>query len=266
MDDETLDHIVPAETGDGSTTLIDQRREISYRSQHGAIQESKHVFLEGTGIVDRNGPWRVVELGFGAAVNFVQTVRAFRDDFSALRLIYHSIDWRPVTSEHLAFHGHEESADKGDDEQPDPENEAAEMARSAVDAIHGGDGPVTTVESEDGKIVLHLHARPWEDAKLTGIGAHAFYHDPFSKRINPESWTAASFVRAKKAMAPDGRLATYSAATSVKEAMFEAGLWVASAPGPGRKREMTVASPSRAVLERAADLEMLDRAKYLGES
>lgn len=248
--EDNLDHVIPVETEDGSTTLHDTVREVSYRSHHGAVQESQHVFLEGTDIIKRTGVWRVAELGFGAAVNFVQTVAAFRDAApAAIRLVYHSVDWRPVTGEHLNFQ-------RGD---------AGELARNAVEAIHGGDGPVATVESEDSKVVLHLHAKPWEEARLAGIGAQAFYQDPFSKRVNPDAWSVDTFERAGKAMAPDGRLATYSAATSVKKAMFEAGLWVASAPGPGRKREMTVASPSRRILEADERLDVLDRDKYIDE-
>lgn len=262
MSDEefSLDDVVAFETGDGSMTLHDRERNIHYRSRHGAIQESKHVFLEGTDIAGRDGIWRVVELGFGAAVNFVQTVEAFRASPRAIRLVYHSVDWRPVTPEHLDFYGEIEESD--DDEELVPKG--PRWARQALEAVHGGQGPVATVESEDQRVVLHLHAKPWEEAQLTGLGAQAFYQDPFSKRVNPESWTADSFKRAKKAMATDGRLATYSAATSVKTALFEAGFSVASASGPGRKREMTVASPSKSALERDERLELLERGKYLG--
>ena len=117
--------------------------------------------------------------------------------------------------------------------------------------------------SDDGAISLRLDARQWAETDWAGFSAHAFFQDPFSKRVNPEGWTTEAFSRAKAAMDETGRLATYSAATSVKRAMFEAGLWAASAPGPGRKREMTVASPSRQVLEADDMLEVLEREKYV---
>lgn len=242
---DKLENITPFETGDGSLTLYDEERDIHYRSFHGAISESRHVFLGATGLLERRGVWRVGELGFGAAVNFTQTVKAFRGDAGVERLVYHSVDWRPVTADHLAFH----------------EGEGGELARRAVTAAHAGDGPVIRIESEDGAIELVLHARPFEDVDFGDLGAQAFYHDPFAKRVNPQGWTADAFRRAKAAMEPTGRLATYSAATSVKRAMFEAGFVVATAPGPGRKREMTVASPTA---ESLAGLELLDREKYLG--
>ncbi len=245
---DDLQQVVPFETDDGSMTLHDRERNVHYRSYHGAVTESRHVFLEGTALLERRGEWRVAELGFGAAVNFAQTVEAFRADDGVNRLVYRSVDWRPVTPGHLEFHN----------------GEGGELARQAVAAVHAGQGPVVEVQSDDGAVSLALYAMPWEEVDWSGFSAHSFYQDPFSKRVNPEGWTAQSFVRAKAAMDGTGRLATYSAATSVKRAMFEAGLWVASAPGPGRKREITVASPSREVLEGDERLEVLGREKYVG--
>ena len=247
MDPADLKNVVPFQTGDGSMTLYDRQRDIHYRSWHGARSEARHVFLGSTGLLERHGEWRVGELGFGAAVNFVETVQAFRQTDHARRLVYHSVDWRPVTSEHLAFH----------------DGAAGQLARRAVSQFHRHRQRRVVVVSDDEAIELHLHAICWEDVELEGLGAHAFYHDPFSKRVNPQAWSAHSFVRARAAMDSRGRLATYSAATSVKRAMFEAGFFVATASGPGRKREMTVASPSREALE---SFELLDRQRYIGES
>ena len=246
---DDLQQVVPFETDDGSMTLHDRERNIHYRSYHGAITESRHVFLGATGLLERRDQWRVAELGFGAAVNFTQTVAAFRDDDEVERLIYRSVDWRPVTPGHLNFH----------------DGEGGQLARLAVEKYHAGQGPVVEVESEDGSISLTLYAKPWEEVDWSGFEAHSFYQDPFSKRVNPEGWTQESFERAKASMAAEGRLATYSAATSVKRAIFEAGMWAASAPGPGRKREITVASPSRVALESDESFEVLDRARYLDE-
>ncbi len=247
MTDIDLSNIKPFETRDGSTTLYDEVRDIHYRSWHGAVSESRHVFLDGTALKDRGSRWRVAELGFGAAVNFTQTVQAFRSCEAAVQLIYHSVDWRPVTADHLGFH-------KG---------EAGTIARRAVDKYHSDGQSLITVRSDDEAIELHLHAQPWDDVNLAGFSAHAFYHDPFSKRVNAEAWSAESFARAKAAMEEGGRLATYSAATSVKRAMFEAGLSVATAPGPGRKREMTIASPVPDALD---GLQLLDSSRYLKTS
>ncbi len=246
---DRLEEVVVYETDDGSMTLHDRERNIHYRSYHGAISESRHVFLGATGITEVRGTWRVAELGFGAAVNFRQTVEAFRQSEGAESLRYHSVDWRPVTASHLEFH----------------EGEAGEMAREAVRRVHDHEGSDRVcITSDDGAIELWLYAQPFEEVDLSAVEAQAFYQDPFAKRVNPEGWSVESFGKARQAMDKRGRLATYSAATSVKRALFKAGFSVATAPGPGRKREMTVASPSREVLEEAG-LEILSRDKYVSE-
>ncbi len=245
---DALDEVVAFETDDGSMTLHDEERNIHYRSYHGAKSESRYVFLGATGLTEVVGHWRVAELGFGAAVNFCETVAAFRQKERATRLSYHSVDWRPVTPGHLAFH----------------EGEGGDLGREALEVLHGDEAlKEVRVESEDGAIELVLYARPFQEVDLRGVEAQAFFQDPFSKRVNPGGWTREVFEQARSAMEESGRLATYSAATSVKRALFEAGFWVASAPGPGRKREMTVASPSREVLE-DLEVEVLSREKYLG--
>ncbi|RAL22824.1 hypothetical protein DL240_07990 [Lujinxingia litoralis] len=228
-DEGGLQGVVPFETSDGSLTLYDQERDVHYRSRHGAVSESRHVFLEGSGLVSRPGEWRVLELGFGAAVNLTQCVQAFRQSPRATRLIYHTVDWRPVSAEHLAFH----------------EGEGGELARAVADAAQACAGEAVRALSEDGAIEVVLHAAPWQQVRLPeGFCVDAVFHDPFAKEVNPEAWSPACFAWSLRASSPDARLATYSAATAVRQAMVEAGWVVARARGPGRKREMTVAAPA----------------------
>ena len=66
-------HIHRYDTEDGSTTLYDSQLDVHYRSTHGAKTESMTVFIHGTRLPQRQRPWTVLELGFGSAVNFMQT-------------------------------------------------------------------------------------------------------------------------------------------------------------------------------------------------
>ncbi|RDV38564.1 hypothetical protein DV096_07055 [Bradymonadaceae bacterium TMQ3] len=215
------------ETADGSKTLVDVERGVHYRSRHGAVQESRHVFVEGSGLIARAGTWRVLELGFGAAVNLVETVRAFRESDEAKRLVYHTVDWRPVGPEALAFH----------------EGEGGALAREVAAKATKRSGEAVRALSEDGHVEVVLHAMAWDEVRLgEGEEVDAVYHDPFAKEVNPEAWTPACFAWSRSWAAPHARLATYSAATAVRQAMEEAGWKVWRAKGPGRKREMTVAT------------------------
>lgn len=249
-----LEHVVAVETADGSYTLFDEERGIHYRSQHGAKQESEHVFLGATGLLEIEGPWRVGELGFGAAVNLTNTIRAFRSGaYGGERLEYHTVDWRPVTGEHLGFHT----------------GEGGELARALVDAFHEGEASqeaeasMVSVESDDGLIRVVLYGMAWEGVDFGAFEADVFFHDPFSIRVNPEAWTKEVFRWERDVLKEGGRLATYSAASAVKRAMFAAGFEVATYPGPGRKREITVASQCRESLEELGrGAEVLARSRY----
>jgi tRNA U34 5-methylaminomethyl-2-thiouridine-forming methyltransferase MnmC len=228
------------ETGDGSKTLHDRDRDLHYRSTHGARQESNHVFVHGTGLTEVAPPWTVLELGFGAAVNFTGTVSALPPDG---RLTYHAVEYAPVEPEYVGFH----------------EGLGGDIAAEALRRVNRGDEEVVVV-SGDGCIELHLHLLEWTEFRVAGVTADAVYFDPFGPRNEPDSWTARCFEVARDHMGPEAVLGTYSAASDVKRAMFEAGLHVASAPGPGRKREVTFASLSREALQ---SYELLSRDTYL---
>lgn len=234
------------ETNDGSKSLYDSKRQLHYRSRWGARAESRHVFVEGTGITSSASPWRVLELGFGAAINFGQTVAALCEGDGG-RLEYHAVEYALVAPNDLSFHA----------------GVAGRVARRALKRVGRGDGPVR-VEELEGRVVLWLHPIDWLDFDRPELSADAVYFDPFGPKSEPESWTADCFATARRHMAPKAVLGTYSAATAVKRAMFAADLEVATAPGPGPKREITFASPSRERLEARTDIELLDRQDYLG--
>jgi tRNA U34 5-methylaminomethyl-2-thiouridine-forming methyltransferase MnmC len=149
----------------------------------------------------------VVELGFGAGTNFETVVQKAAE--SQVRVDYWAVERAPVPAELVCADGR-----------------AARIAREALSRASTGEGPIVTAGG--GEITLHLVVGDWIGAPLPG-DADAVFFDPFAPTVEPDSWTV---------------LATYSAATDVREAMTEAGLAVASLPGPGAKREVTVAALS----------------------
>lgn len=238
------DQVEVVETGDGSHTLFDRERDVHYSSLHGAVDESRHIFVEGTGLSDRQPPWHVLELGFGAGINFVETCRALRSHTEMGKLIYHAVDYAPVSPESVEFH-----------EMTD--GSLVTRVLAAVDL----ERPTTVeVASSDERIELHLHPQSWLKLDLPDFRADAVYYDPFGPKSEPDSWTSACFEVAKRHMRAEALLGTYSAATRVKRAMFEAGFSVASASGPGPKREITFASRDPKNL---SAYDILNRADYL---
>jgi len=73
--------------------------------------------------------------------------------------------------------------------------------------------------------------------------ADAIFHDPFSPRVNPELWTFEFFQKLRSIIKRDGILATYSAASPVRKALWMADFGVKEGVAVGRKSRSTVASP-----------------------
>lgn len=217
-----LDDLEPVPTGDGSTTWRQKGRGITYRSHYGAHTEARHIYLEGTGLIRRPGPWSVLELGLGVATNFQLTAHQALQQGLPLR--YTAVEARPIPAQLL----------QGQDIP-------SQMARQVLEALRAG---ATLATERRGELTLTVHRALWLQAPLGELAVDAVYYDPFSPRDDPQSWCEQSFAVAARCMAPHAVLGTYSVAKRVRRAMRAAGLHVASAPGPGRKWEITFAALS----------------------
>ena len=72
--------------------------------------------------------------------------------------------------------------------------------------------------------------------------AEAIFLDPFSPPKCPQLWTVEFIKLVSSCLAPQGRLATYSASAAARYALQEAGLHLGSITGAGRKSPGTVAA------------------------
>lgn len=255
---EKTKQCMPVQTEDGSWTLYDPLLDVHYRSMQGAHSESKYVFLEGTGMLQRPAPWTIIEMGLGGGVNFLQTAQHFVEQTTSGILQYHAIEYAPIDPALLETPGY---ADWALEEHVQLLQRALTSARQAILQRQETQRTVTTYDSTH-SIELYIYPSPWEDADLQDVHAQAVFHDPFGPRTNPEAWTTDCFHWLWKHMQEDGILATYGAASHARRAMVEAGFYIAKAPGNGRKREMTLASPTPSPLER---FKQIPRSKYVRE-
>ena len=199
-------------TRDGSLTYRHLELGVTYRSLGGASSESDYVFVAGSGLLARPGDWRVLELGFGSGLNFARTL---------IHLGSRALDYLSC--------------------EPEPLDPALWLVPP--------EWQDSTLE-ERGRVRRRLCGR-WQDCQLPADYFHAYFHDPFDPRTAPDCWTVDCFAWADQALAGDGVLATYGAATAARRAMREAGLAVGVLPGTGGKREMTVASKNPAAISHA---------------
>lgn len=232
--DETFPERRVEATEDGSRTLFDPSVRQSFHSRHGALAEARHVFLEASGVAERlaNGRGaRVLEVGFGSGLNFLLTADAAVEH--GARLEYRALERRLPTStllrqlEHGRHLRHPELA------------EALIAARARFD----DEAPLGPWAPELPGVALTLELGDATAATLERSWADAVYHDAFSPSVNPELWSATFLQELVAALAPGGRLVTYSVQGEVRRRLAALGLSVEKRPGPpGGKREALVAT------------------------
>ncbi len=205
-------------TADGSTTLLDKDKQVTYHSVHGAVQESVHVYI-------RNGleqflylnEIKVLEMGFGTGLNAILTW-----NFAHLhkkKIEYTTFEKFPLEADLVRFLHFEK----------------------------------TTDEAEK---LLQLHKTSWRLAtrlsdffSLTKLNDdflnctfqskfHLVYYDAFAPSAQPELWTPSIFELIYNALCSDGMLVTYCAKGQVKRDLKTVGFYVEALPGPPGKREM----------------------------
>ena len=201
---------------------VSARYDDPYYSLADGLAETRHVFLEGNGLPGRFRPgFRVAELGFGTGLNALATWLSWRAAGidAALSFTSFEVDLLPPDAIATALSAF-----------PDCAPHAAAVAQAA----HGEDalpGLALTVIRGDARITLPA----WRGT------ADAWFLDGFAPARNPEMWEPSLLAQVRRATAPGGTAATYSAAGGVRRALSDAGFVVARRPGHGRKRHMTVA-------------------------
>jgi tRNA U34 5-methylaminomethyl-2-thiouridine-forming methyltransferase MnmC len=203
---------------------VSRRFDDPYFSLQGGLAETRHVFLAGNGLPGRARPgFRVLELGFGTGLNFLVTLKAFREAGVEGPVRFTSVEGFPMGAGDRA---------RALAAFPEVAGEAAELA-AALERPGPWDfgGVVLEIVEGDARETL---------PKWDGV-ADAVYLDGFSPAKNPEMWEPELLREVAGRIVPGGTLATYTAAGFVRRALAEAGLEVERRPGFGTKRHMTVA-------------------------
>lgn len=222
-------------TGDGSLTLHSERYGQAYHSLHGAVTESKHVFLEASGLGERlaaGSPSRVLEVGFGTGLNFWLSADAATA--TGTRLEYLSLEHDLLAADDVA------SCDYGCHLR-DPQVLDSYLVQRA-DLPDTGSVRLQLAPN----VTLRLLLGAAERQRLPLAWADAVYHDAFSPEANSELWTEEFLGSLVSSLKPGGILVSYSVKGEVRRTLERLGLVVQRLPGPpGGKRQMLRASRPR---------------------
>ncbi len=201
-----------------------------YYSRADGRAETAHVFIDGNRLRQRWPAMKsciIGELGFGTGLNFLETVRQWRELAPPeARLEFVSFERHPLAAADMA---------RALARWPQLAEEAARLAglwRDEPPALNATFAP-------DIRLTVHFGDA---NAIVPGLNltADAWYLDGFAPAKNPELWGGDLMRAVFAATRPGGTFATYTAAGWVRRYLQAAGFEVTKQPGFARKRQMMV--------------------------
>lgn len=213
-------HIV--DTGDGSHSLYVPALDEQYHSRHGALQESRHVFIAKgwDAVVEGRKSLRILEIGFGTGLNALLTVAA--GAAQEVEVHYTGVEAYPLSWEEARLLNY--ASQMG-------EVEAAGWFAALHRAAWGED-----VVIREGFVLHKLRGKIEEFVLAEPVDL--IYFDAFAPTKQPELWTVGVFERMRGMLRAGGLLTTYCSKGDVRRAMLAAGFRVEKVGGPVGKREM----------------------------
>jgi len=207
-------------SGDGSGTLYSKEMQESYHSLNGALQESKHVFIEAGLKQCQKKSIQLFEIGFGTGLNALLTWAEAKRNH--LDITYTAIEAFPLPPETTAALGY-------DSLEPTLQKEAFHQLHSAVWN--------KTVVLE--KNCFSLHKMEGDFTANTLLSKFdLLYFDAFAPDKQPEMWEEHLFARLYERLNVGGILVTYCAKGEIRRRLQRCGFKVERIPGPPGKREM----------------------------
>jgi len=206
-------------TSDGSHSLkIDEIGE-TYHSVHGAIQESKHVFIDaGLNYFSDKEEINILEIGLGTALNAFFT---FIEN-KKIKINYTAIEAYPLDLNLIEHFNYSEQLNATD-------------IQEKFRLFHTCDWDKIIPFSN--LFYFQKHHIKLQDCELNP-NIDLVYFDAFAPRVQPEMWESSVFEKLYNKMNSKAILVTYCAKGEVKRTLKSVGFKVETLQGPPGKREM----------------------------
>ena len=210
-------------TEDGSKTLFNETIGEHYHSTRGALQESKHVFLQAglvhTASLFPEQELSVLEVGFGTGLNFLVSMNYALDHQISLR--YTGVEAFPITDEELG------STDYQNYVKPELWDAFSSKYNSCIDQR---------------QVLLPGQSLEILNQGIAAVPAvqnyHLVYYDAFSLQYQPEMWSNEVIEHTASFLQPGGVFVTYAITGNLKRALTSFGFKVEKLVGAPGKRQM----------------------------
>ncbi len=207
-------------TADGSHSLYVSDIDETYHSRHGALQESKYVFIDqGLKHVKRDCI-NLLEVGFGTGLNALLTAIYAREN--NIKIVYQSLETLPLKLELMQLIAVENTIGVGNRDLFLSLHDAAWNEEVIIDEF----------------FTLKKIQSSLQDFDAGDMRYDLIYYDAFGPRAQPEMWEAALFNKIASFTIENGVFVTYCAKGQVRRDLIAAGFNMSRLPGPPGKREM----------------------------
>lgn len=209
-------------TADGSHSILVKELGEQYHSLHGAVQESRHVFIDAGlhAVKQQKKAVRMLEVGLGTGLNALLTLVESRKQH--LMIQYTAVEAYPLPLEIIKQLNY-------------PSIIGNALCADYFMHIHSCNWNETTQITPN--FLLQKTNAKIQEYALDDI-YDLIYFDAFAPLVQPELWTEQVFSKLYAVMSSGGSLVTYCAKGEVKRTLTKVGFAVQSLPGPPGKREM----------------------------
>lgn len=200
-----------------------------YHSENGGLDQARRVFLHGCGLPEAwagQSQWRILETGFGFGLNFLVTWAAWRADPERPTLLHFvSTEAWPVSAADLL---------RATSVHP----ELAPLAEALHQQWWGLLPGVHRLRFDEGRVLLTLYVGDTQAMlRQQNLTVDSVYLDGFSPQRNPESWDLHTMKAVARCCRRGTRLATWTIARAVRDALTQCGFEVTRVPGVPPKRD-----------------------------
>jgi tRNA U34 5-methylaminomethyl-2-thiouridine-forming methyltransferase MnmC len=210
-------------TADGSNTLFSETIGEHYHSAHGALQESKHVFI-AAGLQhaiekNPNQAINILEVGFGTGLNFILSFA--HCEANNIHLNYTGIEAFPLTRDTIEETDYAKYVSPKIWEKFINKYDATLLAKQNLSSLCQLTIAHTTLIAFNSKEKFDV-----------------IYYDAFSVQHQPEMWTNEMIAHACSFLKVGGIFVSYAITGNLKRAVKACGFTIEKLPGAPGKREM----------------------------
>ncbi|HEY5328204.1 MAG TPA: tRNA (5-methylaminomethyl-2-thiouridine)(34)-methyltransferase MnmD [Mucilaginibacter sp.] len=211
-------------TADGSNTIFNAQVGEHYHSKHGALQESRHVFIN-SGLqyfLDKQAAKAsisILEVGFGTGLNFLLSADFCVD--KGVTLDYTGIEAYPLSSEMISQTGYDQYV-------------PAELWQKFINNYPYLTFAPTAINLNCKLQIANCKLLDFRSEQQFDI----IYFDAFASANQPEMWDEAAIGHTIQFLKPGGVFVTYAITGNLKRSLKALGCKVEKAKGAPGKREM----------------------------